>query len=143
MPVLVQNSQVIDRPIDQVFHFMVDEHVRNHPRWDSDIELWLESDDPIQLGTIIHRRNSRSGSPVEGTMEVVEFERNRSFATLIHDGPVRLLGKVLFEPVSDEQTKVTMIIDFPDMDDSTNTSFIEGRLKETGDIRKRLIETEL
>jgi len=143
MAVQLRYSQVIDRAVEKVFHFMVDEHVRNHPRWDTDIELWLESDDPIQLGTIIHRRNTRSGTPVEGTMEVVEFERNKSFATLIHDGPVKILGKFEFEPLDDERTNVTMIIDLPDMDESKDKSFLMRRLEEAAEIRKQLIESEL
>ena len=44
MALQFKSSQVIDRPIDKVFHFFAVEHVRNHPRWDSDIELWLNSD---------------------------------------------------------------------------------------------------
>ncbi len=76
MSLQFESSQVIDRPIEQVFHFYAVEHVRNHPRWDPDIELWLDSDAPIGVGTIIHRRNRRSGTPVEGTMEVVELERS-------------------------------------------------------------------
>jgi hypothetical protein len=103
----------------------------------------MESDDPIQLGTIIQRRNTRGGTPVEGTMEVVEFNRNRSFATLIQDGPMRILGRVEFESIDAEHTSVRMIIDFPDMDESADTSFIETRLEETASIRKHLIETEL
>jgi hypothetical protein len=81
---------VIDRPVDKVFHFFAVEHVRNHPRWDPDIELWLDSNAPIGVGTIIHRRNKRSGTPVEGTMEVVEFELNRVIAMVIHDGPAEM-----------------------------------------------------
>ncbi|MGD8633492.1 MAG: hypothetical protein PVF85_07995 [Anaerolineales bacterium] len=142
MGVQVESSQIIDRPIDKVFRFMVDDHVRNHPRWDSDIELWLESDEPIRLGTIIHRRNSRSGTPVEGTMEVVEFKRNKSFATLIHDGPMKMMGEIHFEPLGKEQTKVLLILGLPDMDESTDTSFLERRLQETAAIRKQLIEAE-
>ena len=142
MSVTVQHSQVIDRPVDKVFRFMVDNHVQNHPRWDSDIELWLEADGPIQLGTIIQRRNTRSGEPVEGTMEVVEFERNKSFATLIHDGPMKIMGSLRFESLGSEQTKVTMIVELPDMEESMDTSFLEQRMQETADIRKRLIEEE-
>lgn len=70
MALQFESSQVIDRPIEKVFHFFAVEHVRNHPRWDSDIELWLDTDSPIDVGTIIHRRNKRSGTPVEGTMEI-------------------------------------------------------------------------
>ena len=48
------------------------------------------SDGPIGVGTMIRRRNSRSGTPVEGTMEIVEFEPNRVMAVMIHDGPVEI-----------------------------------------------------
>jgi hypothetical protein len=142
MAVTVQHSQVIERSVDKVFGFVVDDHVQNHPRWDSDIELWLESDAPIQLGTIIQRRNTRSGETVEGTMEVVEFKRNKSFATLIHDGPMKIMGEIHFEPLGSEQTKVTLIVGLPDMDESMDTSFLERRLQETAAIRKQLIEVE-
>ena len=84
MSVQLQVSQVIDRPVAKVFHFLADEHVRNHPRWDPDMELEQISEGPIGVGTMIRRRNSHSGTPVEGTMEVVEFEPNRVMGTLAY-----------------------------------------------------------
>ena len=58
-------SQLIDRPVDKVFDFFARQHVRNHPRWDPDIELWLDSDVPLQvaehslgLPVTIRRRSS-------------------------------------------------------------------------------------
>jgi len=143
MTVQIQYSQVIDRPVEKVFHFMVDEHVRNHPRWDSDIELWLESDSPIGVGTVIHRRNHRSGAPVEGRMEVVEYEPNRAFSTVIFDGPVEMLGRITFEPEDDDRTAITMYIELPHMDEPMDKSFLMRRLEEVGDIRKQLIESEV
>ena len=77
MTAIIQVSQVINRPVDEVFHFYARDHVRNHPRWDPDMELERISPGPFGVGTVIRRRNSRSGTPVEGTMEVVEFEPNR------------------------------------------------------------------
>ena len=82
MSVKVHVSQVIDRPVADVFHFFAEEHVRNHPRWDPFMRLEQISDGPIGVGTIIKRINSRSGTPVEGTMEVVEFEPNRAIGML-------------------------------------------------------------
>src|SRR5512137_1400887 len=105
MALQLESSQVIDRPIDKVFHFYAVDHVRNHPRWDSDIELWLDSDQPIGVGTVIRRRNKRSGKPVDGTMEVVEFEPNRLFAMLIHDGPAEMRGRTTFEALGERQTR--------------------------------------
>ena len=138
-----ESSQVIDRPIDKVFHFFAVEHVRNHPRWDSDIELWLDTDGPIGVGTIIRRRNKRSGTPVEGTMEVVEFEPNRALAMVIHDGPAVMRGRTTFEALSDNQTKITTLIDIPWMDENTDKTFLNSRLEHSAQIRKRLMESEI
>ena len=80
MPAHIQHTQVIDRPLAAVFHFYAHDHVRNHPRWDPDIKLKQVSAGPMGVGTIIHRVNSRSGTPVEGTMEVVEYEPNKVIA---------------------------------------------------------------
>jgi hypothetical protein len=72
----IEVSTTIDRPVADVWRFYAVEHVRNHPRWDPDMELEQISDGPIELDTRIRRRNSRSGEPVEGEMEVVEWERS-------------------------------------------------------------------
>ena len=138
-----QYSQVIDRPVAEVFHFYADEHVRNHPRWDPDIQLEQISDGPIGVGTIIRRRNSRSGTPVEGTMEVVEYIPNQAIAMIIHDGPVETRGRTTFEPVSDHQTTISTFIELPSMDESMDTSFLLSRLDRSGRNMKQLIEAEI
>jgi len=134
---------VIDRPLAKVFHFYAREHVRNHPRWDPDIELQQTSDGPIGVGTVIRRRNSRSGTPVEGTMEVVEFEPNRAFGMIIHDGPVEMRGRATFEATGDDRTTITTFLEFPGMDESMDTSFLVSRLERSAQNRKRLMESEL
>lgn len=143
MALQFESSQVIDRPVDKVFRFFAMEHVRNHPRWDPDIELWLDSDSPIGVGTIIRRRNKRSGTPVEGTMEVVEFEPNRVIAMVIHDGPAVMHGRTTFEVISENQTKITTIIDIPWMDENADKTFLNSRLEQAAQIRKQLMESEL
>jgi hypothetical protein len=136
-------SQVIDRPLDKVFQFYAHEHVRNHPRWDPDMELEQVSDGPIGVGTVIRRRNSRSGVPVEGTMEVVEFEPNRAMGTIIHDGPVEMRGRVTFEAVGDGRTLIKTMVEIPGMDDSMDKSFLMSRLERSGRNMKQLIESEV
>jgi hypothetical protein len=142
MPAQIKISQVIDRPVSTVFHFVAVQHVRNHPRWDPDIELWLDSDTPIAVGTVIHRRNSRSGTPVEGTMEVVEFEPNQAMGTVIREGPAEMRARMIFEAENERQTRITTVIDIPGMDESMDTSFIISRLERSGRNRKQLIESE-
>ena len=143
MSVQVQVSQVIDRPVADVFHFLADEHVRNHPRWDPDMELEQISEGPIMVGTRIRRRNRRSGTPVEGSMEVVEFEPNRAFGTLIHDGPVEMHGRTTFEAVNDGQTRITVMVELPGMDESMDRSFLVSRMERSVQNMKQLIEAEV
>ena len=113
MAVRIEVSEEIDRPVGVVFKFYADDHVRNHPRWDPDIELWRNSDEPIGLGTIIQRRNSRFGAPVEGTMEVVEYEPNRAFGVLIREGSMEIDGRASFEEVREGRTRLTVVAEMP------------------------------
>jgi hypothetical protein len=52
-----RHSQVIDRPLADVFRFYAQDHVRNHPHWDPDIELEQQTSGYMCVGTIINRRN--------------------------------------------------------------------------------------
>ena len=142
MALQFESSEVIDRPIDKVFHFFAVEHVRNHPRWDSDIELWLDNDAPLTVGTVIHRRNKRGGKVVEGMMKVIEFEMNRMMAMEVHDGPAIMYGRTTFEAINENQTKITITIDIPWMDENADKTFLNNRLAQVSQIRKQLMESE-
>jgi hypothetical protein len=143
----VEASQVIERPKATVFRFVAREHVRNHPRWDPDIQLRADSERPIGVGTIIRRRNSRSGTPVEGTMAVVEFEPDDSFGTVIREGTVEVYGRTTFEALSPGRTKLTISAELPaapagaaplGADSSRLTKFMERSVARI----KELIEAE-
>ena len=140
MAVRMEVSQEIDRPVPVVFRFFADDHVRNHPRWDPDIELWRHSDEPIGLGTIIQRRNSRSGTPVEGTMEVVEYEPNRAFGGVIREGGMEYPGRTTFEEVSEGRTRLTIAAEMP-IDESMKDR-ISGLMQRSIQNIKELIEAE-
>jgi hypothetical protein len=141
MAVRIEVSQEIDRPVPVVFKFYAHDHVRNHPRWDPDIELWRHSDEPIGVGTIIQRRNSRSGTtPVEGTMEVVEYEPNRAFGVVTRDGPMEIHGRATFEKVSEGRTRLTIAADMP-IDESMKDR-ITGLVQRSVRNIKELIEAE-
>ena len=142
MAAKVQVSEVIDRPVAEVFHFIAVEHVRNHPRWDPTMELEQITEGPVGVGTVIRRRNHRSGTPVEGTMEVVEFEPDRVFGTRIHDGPIEIRSRALFEAVHDNQTKLTIIVELPGMDESMDKSSLTSAIERSLRNMKQLIESE-
>jgi hypothetical protein len=139
--VSINVSEVIERPVSTVFTFYADNHVRNHPRWDPDIELWLDSEEPLDVGTVIQRRNSRFGKPVEGTMEVVEFERDRAFGVLITDGPIQITGRAVFESLGPSTTGLTVSADIP-VDDSLEDPLATAMKRSVTNIKGMIEETE-
>jgi len=142
MPVKIEVSGVINRPVADVLHFYAHEHVRNHPRWDPDMHLEQMSDGPIGVGTVIRRRNTHSGTPVEGTMEIVEFEPERAFGAVIHDGPAETRGRVTFEAEGPERTTLTISTEFRDLDESKK-GWITGMVERSVRNIKQLIESEV
>ena len=135
----VEYSQVINRPISDVFHFIADQHIRNHPRWDSNIELEQETDGPIGVGTVIRRRNTRYEEPIEGTMDVVEYESNEVMAVVIKEGDFEMAGSITFEEVGPAQTRVTRSATVPA---SVDEALIRSEMDRTGRIIEDLIEAE-
>ena len=76
-------------------------------------------------------------------MEVVEFEPNRVIAMDIHDGPAVMHGKTTFDALGPNQTRLTIIIDIPWMDENADKTFLNSRLERSAQIRKQLMESEL
>jgi hypothetical protein len=140
MAVRIEVSEEIDRPVPVVFKFFADDHVRNHPRWDPYIELWRDSDEPIGLGTIIQRRNSRAGTPVEGTMEVVEYEPNRAFGVVVREGGMEIYGRATFEEAGEGRTRLTIRAEMP-IDESMK-DLMSGLMQRSLRNIKDLIEAE-
>jgi hypothetical protein len=134
----LEAHEIIDRSPAEVFRFIATEHVRNHPRWDPLMELEQVSEGPIGVGTVIRRRHTHSGEPIEGTMEVVEYEPDRVFGMVIHDGPVEMRSRMSFDPEGQESTRLTGIIDIPSATSPIDPAPIEASLREM----KRLIESE-
>jgi uncharacterized protein YndB with AHSA1/START domain len=136
--VKIELSQVIDRPPAVVFHFIVVDHVRNHPRWDPKMELQQLSEGPIRVGTIIRRRHTHTGAPTEGSMEVVEYEADRMFGMVIRDGPVEMRSRMTFEPDGQGGTIIRGSLDIPAMKEPIDPRPIEESLRRM----KQLIESE-
>ena len=135
-------SKVIDRPPPVVWQFLVIDHIRNHPRWDSNMNVQQLTEGPIGMGTQIQRRHTRLGTPIEGTMEVVEFEPERLVGFVIRDqtpsGPLEVRSRMSLEPESAGGTTVTIQLVLPKSAPSMDPSMVEASLGKM----KELIETE-
>ena len=133
----------VNRPVADVWRFYAVDHVRNHPRWDPDMHLEQLSDGPIVLGTRIRRVNTRWDTPVEGEMEVVEFDPERAFAVSIHDRNMDAQGRATFEARGPARTLVTVTTRIEGMDDPEKLEFLTRMMQRSVDNVKRLIETEI
>ena len=138
----VQVSIEIDRPVADVWRFWAVEHVRNHPRWDPDVELEQISEGSMGIGTKIRRRNTRWGTPVEGEMEVVEFDHEHAIAFSVQDANMDMHGRATFEAKGPERTLLTVTTDIPGVDDpSANELITKGMQRSIGNV-KALVEAE-
>ncbi len=60
---------------------------------------------------------------------MVEYELNQVMGMVIHDGPVEMRARIIFEADSSSQTSVTIYIKFPDMDESMDKSSLMSALE--------------
>jgi hypothetical protein len=84
--------------------------------------------------------NSRSGTVVEGTIEVVEYEPNRAFGTVTRDGPMEIDGRTTFEEAGEGRTRLTIRAEMP-IDESMKDR-IGGLMQRSIQNIKELIEAE-
>ena len=110
--VRVQAMQIIDRPPEQVFQYVAAEHFQHHPEWDPNVvELTQTSLGPMGIGTTARLVRRDQGKRVEGTVEVVGYEPNQSFAAVARFGPFVLRQRAVFEPLAGGRTRLTLTID--------------------------------
>jgi hypothetical protein len=135
-------STTIDRPVADVWRWYAVEHVLNHPRWDPDMHLEQISEGPIGLGTRVRRRNTRWGEPVEGEMEIVEWEPERAMGARIRDANMAMEGRVTFEEEGPNRTVLTIVTDIPGIDEA-QADHLSAMVQRSIENIKRLAEADL
>jgi hypothetical protein len=122
----IEMSEVINHPISDVFKFYADNHLENHPRWDPEMQLSLATDGEVGIGTVFSRRHTHFGEPVEGSMTVIEFDRDQAFGLAIDDGFGEFYGRLRFEAIGESATRVSSLVDVPGMPDSADSSLLQS-----------------
>ena len=139
----LEASVEIERPISEVWEWYAVDHVRNHPRWNPDLELEQISDGPMGLGTKIRRRSTMGETPVEGEMEITEWEPPNVMAGSIRDGDVQTVGQATLEERGPAGTFLTISADMPWLDDLERAGFIQSMMERSVANMKRMMEMEL
>ena len=138
----IRASTSIDRPVADVWRWYAVEHVRNHPRWDPDMQLEKISDGPLGLGAKIRRRNTRWNTPIDGEMEVVEWEPEQIFGVRIRDQNMEMFGQVTFEATGADETALSIVTDIPGLDEARGEALSQLMARSADNI-KRLAESDL
>ena len=134
-------SATVNRPVADVWQWVAVNHVRNHPRWDPEMELEQISDGPLGVGRRIRRRNRHFEQPVEGEMVIVEWQPEQAMGVEIHDANLDTVGRTVFEVIGPALTRLTIEADFPGMDESA-AERIRPRMERTARNISDLIESD-
>ena len=130
-------SESIERPPADVFRFVATDHVENHPRWDPELSLVQETPGPIDVGTKI-RRNRAGETPVEGEMEIIEFDPDRTIGAVVRDGPMELRSWMTVEPEGEAASRLTITVESDDAPLDMMEEPIKGSLRRI----KEMVEGE-
>ena len=76
------------------------------------------------IGTVFERRHTHFGDPVEGSMTVIEFERDQTFGLVFNDGGGEFYGRLRFEPLDESSTRVSVLVDDPSMPEDADSSML-------------------
>jgi uncharacterized membrane protein len=107
---VITSSTEIDRPQQEVFAYL--DELDKHSEWQGDlISSKLETEGPIGVGTRASDTRKVPGGPREMTYEITEHDPPRKSSWRVLNGPVRAVGSVIVEPVSDRRSRVTVEFD--------------------------------
>jgi len=77
-PVKAKASTVINKPVDEVFHFISDEFFENYPKWSPEVvELKPLTEGPLRLGTLARQVRIDHGHRTESTFRVTDYQPNK------------------------------------------------------------------
>ena len=102
----VEASVLIDRPVDEVFAYVID--VRNWPQWTGFPEVKQTSEGPVGVGTTFWGVSEFMGRQAEWTSEVTGYEPNRTVEQKVAWGGMSIEQSMTFEPV-EGGTKYTQV----------------------------------
>ena len=132
----------IGRPVAAVWRWYAVDHVRNHPRWDPNMEFEQVTAGPMRLGTRVRRRNRHFEHPIKGEMEVVEWKPESLMGVRIRDANMETHGRATFEAMAPNRMRLTIEADFLGMDQAT-ADRIRPLMDRTARNIRQLVESEV
>jgi len=105
-----EHSVTVDRPIEQVFAYLADEH--NDPRWRSGVlEIERVSAQTGQGATIRQVMKGPGGRRIRGDYRITAYQPPRQFEFQVIAGPARPTGRFSLSEDSPGHTRLTFAMD--------------------------------
>ncbi len=105
MSTRVQQSIIVDRPVEKVFAYISE--YRNAPRWQPAIlETRVSPEGPAQAGMRVTEVRTFIGHRIKSTYKITELEPDVQVSFESMSGPFPYHGNIFFEPV-DDATQLT------------------------------------
>ncbi|MGB8645996.1 MAG: SRPBCC family protein [Anaerolineae bacterium] len=105
----VSSSTTINRPVDQVFAYVID--VQNQKAWQTGIvDAKVTPAGPIGVGSVYHYTSEVMGRRVESQMQVSAFDANKKWSVKTTGVPKPVETVYLFEPAGNA-TKLTITME--------------------------------
>jgi uncharacterized protein YndB with AHSA1/START domain len=101
----LQQSVVINRPVEQVFAFVSD--LENDSQWGLTTQTRRTSPGPLGVGATFRQRDRFLGRPLELSMEVVGYQPDHQIAVRASSRGLSLAGDRTVEPVGARATRLT------------------------------------
>jgi uncharacterized membrane protein len=107
---VIKDSIEINRPAEEVFAYL--DQLDRHAEWQTSlVSVKIETDGPTRVGTrVLERRNVPGGSR-DIPYEITEHEPPRKSSFRGTAGPVRPVGMVTVDPLSESSSRVSVQLD--------------------------------
>jgi len=116
-PVVAKASVVIQKPVEDVYHFISDEFFDNYPRWSPEVvELKSLSEGPVKLGTMAKQVRVDHGHKSESTFKVTTHQPNKCLCFSGVSNPYTCLYELDVRNESDVATRLTFTFELPQID---------------------------
>ena len=105
-----ENSLVINRPVNEVFDFLLDGN--NNPKWRPGVlDIRHDTATPAGLGAVYKQGLKGPGGRIDGDYKITRLQANQLIEFQVVAGPARPMGTYTFEP-SNSGTRVSFVLDF-------------------------------
>ena len=116
-PVIGKASTLIQRPVEDVFHFIADDFFTNYPRWSPEVcDLKKLSEGPVAVGSLMKQVRIDHGHKSQSTFKVTEYTANRRLAFSGVSNAYRCIYDLETPENNREATHLVFTFEFPELE---------------------------